>query len=113
MLRRLFQCFKKSIEGGSTQHVNLVDDIHFVFSKLWREPNLIHEIADIFHGVIARGIQFIHVERRSGIEGYTGFTCVTRLSVGGYLKAVDRLSKNPRAGGFTNTTRSAKQISLR
>ena len=49
MLRRLFQCFQKSIEGGLRQHVDLINDIDFILADLWRDTYLFDQRTDVFY----------------------------------------------------------------
>src|ERR1700740_1449100 len=44
VLRRLFQCFQKSVECRGREHMHLVNNIYFVFSKLRCKTYLVNKV---------------------------------------------------------------------
>ena len=59
---RFFQRFQEGVESRLRQHVNLVNDVYFIISRLGRIANLIDQIPDVFHGVIGSRIQFVDIK---------------------------------------------------
>ena len=53
---RLFERFQERIEGGSRQHMHLVDDIDAVTTHLRRDTNLIHKRANVIDRVVRRSV---------------------------------------------------------
>src|ERR1051325_5284374 len=53
VLGRLFERFKKRIEGFLREHVNFVDDIDFEFSGGGRVPNRVAQGTDFFDAAVA------------------------------------------------------------
>ena len=95
--RRLLQGFQKRIERRLTQHVYLVDDVHFVLALLGRDANLIDDASDVLHLVVGGRVKLKHVERH-------------RLVL--HVKSVDGPGKNPRRRGLPHSSRPAEQIGL-
>ena len=67
--RRLFQCFQKCIKCAGTQHVNLIDNIHLIFSCLWRKTYLLYQCTDIIDRIITGRIELVNIERSAVIPG--------------------------------------------
>ena len=97
MRRRLLQRFQKRIERRLAQHVHLIDDVHFVFALLRRDPNLIDNAADVLHFVVGRRVKLKDVERH-------------RLVL--HVKFIDCAGENPRRRGLSNPSGTTKQIGL-
>ena len=51
---RFLQSLEKGIEGGGTEHVDLVDDEHLVFAYLRRDAGLLHQGLDLLVRVTGR-----------------------------------------------------------
>ena len=62
MLWWLLQGLQKSVEGRLGEHVHLVDDVHFVFARLWRNTHLIYKASDIIHRIIGSRIELKNIE---------------------------------------------------
>ena len=60
--RRFFECLQECIESRVGQHVHLIDDVDFVFSKLGRVADLVDQVADVFNRIIGSGIKFKDIE---------------------------------------------------
>ena len=67
--RRFLQGFQKGIEGLLRQHVNLINDEHFVLSLLRLKTHLFDERPNVFDTIIGGCIQLGNIER--GIAGVT------------------------------------------
>lgn len=101
---RLFQRFQEGIERGSTQHVNLIDDIHLVFAKLRRITHLLYQSPDVIHRIVGSCIKLVYIQRIAGIERNTGSTNITSLYIRRNVLAIYCLRKNSRGGGFSNSS---------
>jgi hypothetical protein len=62
---RLFQCLQESVEGLLGQHVDLIDDVDLISATDWGESHILSQFADLIDAVIARSIDFEHVEADS------------------------------------------------
>ena len=111
--RRLFKRLQKRVEGRGAEHVYLVNDIHFVFTSLGCETHLVRECADIFHRVVAGGIQLMDVHRRTCVKTHAALAGIAGLPIGLEVFAVDGFGEDPRTGGFAHTARTAEQESMR
>ena len=54
--RRFFQSLKECIESCLRKHMNLIYDIHLVFTNLRRNSNLINEVTNIINRIVRSGI---------------------------------------------------------
>ena len=97
--RRFFQCFQEGIESLGRQHMNLIDDIHLVFTHLRRDSYLVDQMTDILHRIITRGIQFKDIE---------GVILVWIAPILG----VNHFGQNPSASCLSNAPRTRKQKGL-
>jgi hypothetical protein len=59
--RRFLQSFQQRVECLLRQHVNLVDDVDFEFAAR-REPDVITELSDLVHAIVARAVDLKHIE---------------------------------------------------
>src|SRR6478609_12112887 len=62
MLGRLLQRLQKRVERGRRKHVYLVDEIDFVTPFGRRIPNILAQLAHVLDAVVARAVDFDHVE---------------------------------------------------
>ena len=112
MMRRFFQCFQKSIEGGLRQHVDLINDIYLVLADLWRDTYLLNQRTDIFYRVVAGGIQLMYVVRTLFVECQTRLTLIAGFAFGSGGLAVDGFGKDTCTRCFSHSTRSAEQVGM-
>ena len=110
---RFFKCLEQGVKGTLREHVNLIDDIHGVLTDLRRYTHLVNEVTDILYGVVRCRIEFVNIKRALFIKGLTGLTFVACIEAVLGIRAVDGLCKDTRAGRFTHSARSAKQIRVR
>ena len=92
--------------------MHFIDDIHFVFAHLWRDPDLVNEGPDVIHRIIRSPIKLINIEGGIFIEGDTRIAMVTRFDIWRQMLAVDRFCKNTGTGGLPDTTGAAKKKCL-
>ena len=52
MCRRFLKGLQEGIERCLREHVDLIDDIHAVFSNLWRYAHLLHQGLDILYAIV-------------------------------------------------------------
>ena len=109
---RLLQGLEKGIEGGGTQHVDLVDDEHLVFAYLRRDAGLLHQGLDLIDTIVAGGIQLEDVVGALLIESLTALAGIACLAVLARVLAVDCLGKDAGTGGLSHTSRTAEKISV-
>ena len=64
-----FECFQKCIEGSGGEHVNLIDDEHFVFSHLRRNVDLFNQLANVVNTVVGGCVEFMNVVGTLLVEG--------------------------------------------
>ena len=50
--RGFFQGFQEGVESRLRKHVNFVDDINFIITRLGRIPHLINQISNVFNGIV-------------------------------------------------------------
>ena len=65
----LFESLQKGVEGSSGEHVNLIDDEHFVFAHLRRNVHLLNELADVVNTVVGCCVEFVNVVGALFVEG--------------------------------------------
>ena len=107
----LFEGFQEGVEGRRREHVDLVDDEHGVASHLGDDAHLLDERADVLHGVVRRGVEFVDVERTPLVERAARFALVARFGAVG-RETVDGLGEDPRAGGFPDAAGPAEEIGV-
>ena len=112
MCRRLFERFQKSVEGLCGEHVHLVDDEHLVFAHLRRYACLFHQCLDVFHRVVAGGVELKDVVGALLVESLATFALVAGFTVFCGAHTVDGFGKDSGAGGFSHTSRSAEQVGV-
>ena len=111
MLRWLFQSFQEGIERCCREHMHLIDDKYRVLTNLRKDTHLLDKLADILHRVVRCSVEFVDIERTIFVERKTRIAPITRLRTHRVL-AVYRLCKDSRTGGFSYTTRSAKEVGV-
>ena len=112
MRRWFFQRFEEGVESCGTQHVDLVDDKHFVFSYLWRNAGLLHQGLDLVNTVVAGSIQLKDIEGTLFVERATALAFVACLTVFVRVLAVDCLGKNSGTSSLSHTSRTAEKIGM-
>ena len=92
--------------------MHLVDDENLVAAHLWRHAHLFDERADVLHGVVGGGIQFVNIETALLLKGFATLaipTCLARL---GGREAVDGARKDAGAGGFAHASWTAEEVGV-
>ena len=91
--------------------MNLVDDVNAVFSIGRRILNLVPDLTDIVHTVIGGCINLHHIDRISRRDCLACRTLPAGIPIYGML-TVHRLGPDLCNGGFSGSSRSAKQICM-
>ena len=63
---RLFERFEQRVERRAREHVNLVDDVHFVLARNRRVRHVVHDFADLIDAVVRRRVKFDNVDIAAG-----------------------------------------------
>ena len=113
MGRRLFERLEEGVESLLRQHVHLVDDIHAVAADLRGDPYLVGQGADVVHGVIGRGVEFVDAVGASLREGAARLAFAARLEVRAGVAAVDGLGEDAGGAGLAYAARAAEEIGMR
>lgn len=110
--RGLFESFEESIESLRGKHVNLIDDIHFVFAGLRGHLNLLHKLADVVDTIVGSGIELEDIHGSAAGKAAAAIALAASLHVVGGVGAVDGFGQNTGAGGLTNASWATKKESL-
>ena len=74
-------CFEQGIEGLRRQHMDLIDDIDFVFADQWGIGYLFDDLTDVVDTVVAGGIEFDDVRMVSFQVGFAVGALITGFAV--------------------------------
>ena len=92
--------------------MHLIDDIHTIFTYLWRYSHLFYQITYIIHRIIRCSIQFMYIKRTLLIECLARFTFITCLTRSCWVQTVYRLRKYTSTCCLTHASRTTKQICM-
>ena len=110
--RRFLEGLQQRVERRRREHVNLVDDVNFELRGGGRKLRGLAQVADLLDAVVARAVDFDHVQRPSFHDFLTARIVVGEVRLGP-AGAVQALRKNARDGGLARAARTAKQIRVR
>ena len=108
---RLFEGLEEGVEGRGREHMDLVDDEHRVASHLRDDAHLFDQRADVLHGVVRCGVEFVDVERAALVERAARFAFVARLGAVG-REAVDGFGEDAGAGGLAYAAGAAEEVGV-
>ena len=111
-MRRLFECFEKSVESGLTEHVYFVDDIDLVFPHLRRDTYLLDQRANVIDRIVRCRVQLMDIQRPLLVKRPARLARIACLARGRQIHAVDCLGKDTRARCLSHPARAAEQISM-
>ena len=103
-----FQRLQQSVEGGHTEHVNLVDDVDFKSAVSGHIFDIFPQFAHLIDAVIGRTIDFINVGAMSAGNLLAGSANITRNS-GWPLLAIHCLGQYSCNSSFACAARTGKQ----
>ena len=89
----------------------LVDDIDAVLRSCGSKGDLVDDRADIVDTAVGCGVHLNDVEDLAAVDTATIRALAAGITVAD-VKAVDRLRKDLRAGGFARTARTGEQIGV-
>ena len=110
---RFLKRLKQGVERAGREHVHLIDDIDGVLAYLRRDTNLVDKRTDVLHRVVRSGIEFMNIKRPLLIERLATLALVACIETVLRVQTVNRLRKNTRTRGFTNSSRPAEQVRMR
>jgi hypothetical protein len=116
MLGRLLQRLQHGVEGVIGEHVHFVDHVDLEARIRWRVNRLLQQLRHFIDAAIGGGIHFDVVNKAAGINCRAGFADAawlggdTTIAIG--TATIERLGQNPRQSGFTDATRTGKQIGM-
>ena len=111
--RRLLQRLEEGVERRRGEHMHLVYDVNAVLSHLRRNLHLVHQVLDVIHTVVGRGVQFVNTIGPPLLEGPAGLTLTARLHIRRRIGAVDGLCEYPGRGRLPHSARPAEQVGVR
>ena len=71
-----FQSFEKGIKGCRTQHMHLINNIHFVFTLRRWYTHLLYQGANIFYGIVGSSVELKNIIGTVDIKSLAGCTCI-------------------------------------
>ena len=106
---RLLQRLEEGVEGGLSQHVDLVNDVDLERALGGGEVDLLAQAADVVDAAVAGGVDLDQVHGPGLVDGGAGAALVARLAVP-RLQAADGLGKNAGGAGLARAPRPAEQV---
>ena len=109
---RLLQRFQQRVERRRREHVNFVNDVNLELRIGRRVFAGLAQFAHLFHAVVARAVNFQHVQRAA----FGDFLHARIIVVEIHLRAagaIQAFGENAGDGGFAGAARPAKQIGVR
>ena len=111
-IRRWFlQCFQQGIESTCGKHMNLINNIYFIFTFCRAVRNLFSDLTYIIHTIVRCSIDLDHIHCSSCLDCLTHGTFITGAAIYGML-TVDCLRQNFGYCCFTGSSGAAKQIRM-
>ena len=108
---RLLQCFQQSVERSCGKHMNLINDVDFIFSLCGTVGYLLPDLTDIIHTIIGGSIDLYHIHGSSRLDCLAHGALVAGTSIHRML-TVHCLCQDLSYCGFTCTSGSAEQIGM-
>ena len=112
MRRGLFQRLEQRIESRCREHVNLVDDVDFVFARGGRKLGRIPQLTNLVDAVVRSTVDLQYVQGAPLGDFLHPRVGIVELNAGS-TGAIERLGKDARQGGLACTTRPTEQIAMR
>ena len=111
-IRRWFlQCFQQGIEGTCGKHMNLINNIYFIFTFCRAVRNLFSDLTYIIHTIVGCSIDLDHIHCSSCLDCLAHGTFITGAAIYGML-TVDCLRQNFGYCCFTGSSGTAEQIGM-
>ncbi len=109
--RRLLQRLEQRVERAGGQHVHLVDDVDLVLRQRRRVLDLLAQIANLVHAVVAGRVDLHHVHAVFGLKGAADLAFAAGVAVLG-IQAVDGLGEHLGGAGLAGSAGAAEQIGV-
>src|SRR5690606_17542875 len=77
----------------------LINDIHFIFSHLRRDPHLIDQVSYVVYGVVGSGIEFKYIEGKILLRIFSSLL-------------INLFGEDPGTGGFSHPPWTGEKKSL-
>ena len=107
--RRFLQCFQECVERPRRQHMNLIDNVHFIFSLRRTIRNFLPDLPYIVHSVVGRGIDLNHIHGCAVLNTSAHITLIAWIAIH-RMFTVDRLGQNLSHRRLPGPTRTAEQV---
>ena len=107
--RRFLQCFQECVERPRRQHMNLIDNVHFIFSLRRTIRNFLPDLPYIVHSVVGRGINLNHIHGCAVLNTSAHITLIAWIAIH-RMFTVDRLGQNLCHRRLPGPTRTAEQV---
>ncbi len=62
---------------------------------------MVNEVADVVHGVVGSGVEFINVERSARVKRLTRITGVASFCFCGWIETIDGFGQDAGGSGFS------------
>ena len=111
MRGRFFQRLQHRVESALRQHVHLIDDVYLEAPAGRRVQRAFQQFAHVVHLGVRGGIQFDQIDKTTAIDLLACATFATRCG-GDTGRAIQRLGKDTRNGGFAHPACAGEQISM-
>ena len=111
MLGWFFEYLEQRVEGGDTEHVDLVHDVDALFDAGRGEDSLVPEGPDVVDAIVGGGVDFDDVHDGAVVDTAAGGALAAGVTVDGVL-AVDGLGEDLGAAGLTGTARTDKEVGM-
>jgi hypothetical protein len=85
----------------------LIDHIHFILAGLGYKTHLVHQVPDIVHRVVGRGIQ-LKIHRSAIVKRSTTLAFIAGFPIFGRMFAIDRLGQDTGTGSLAHSAGSAE-----
>jgi hypothetical protein len=92
--------------------MHFVDDIHFVFTSLGRDPHLVHQHTYVVNRIVRGGIKFLDIKGCELVERPAGFTFIARFRIILRILAVDGFGQYPCTGCLADAPGTGKKEGL-
>jgi len=109
--RRLLQGLEQGVERTGGEHVHLVDDVDLVFGQRRRILDLVPQLADLVHAVVAGGVDLQHVHAVFLLQGLADFAFAAGIARPG-IQTVDRPGEHLGRSGLTGAAGAAEEVGV-
>ena len=109
---RFLQRFQQRIERSSGKHVHFVNDVHFEAATRRRVRRGVAQLADLFHAVVARAVNFQNAQRAAFGDLDASLVVILEIHRGA-VSGVKTFGEDTGDGRLARATRAAEKIRVR